>query len=366
MASQDRLKAIKNNIYSTKNANGAGLAVNFFKWLQRAKICYVLTVHNVDNKMDNAAILKDSYKKLVLMAGFASVATACALIVMKLIMWMYSGSSAVLASLTDSLLDCCASLVNLLALRFAIAPADTDHRFGHYKAESLASLAQAAFIGGSALLLIAHGIDRVREPQEVMYVNSAIIVSVVSIVITLILVSFQAYVYNKTKSQAIGADRYHYLSDVGLNLGVVLALVLSGFGYMWADGLFAILLGIYILYGSYHIGHSAISTLLDRSMSKEDHQKVMQSILDVPGVVSLHDLKTRQAGPQCFIQCHLVLSSSISFLQAHDIANHAEDAVRKLFPDAEITMHMEPDSDETYREVQFIDHTTCDISHIHS
>lgn len=308
---------------------------------------------------------KGMYKKLVLMAGFASVFAASLLIVMKLIMWLYSGSSAVLASLTDSLLDCCASFINLLALRYALAPADKDHRFGHFKAESLASLAQAAFIGGSALLLIAHGIDRIKDPQEVLYVNSAIIVSVISIFVTLSLVTFQGLVYKKTKSQAIGADRYHYLSDVGLNLGVVLSLVLSSLGYIWADGLFAVLLGVYICYGSYHIGSQAVSTLLDRSMSKDDHQRVMQAILSIKDVVSLHDLKTRQAGPQVFIQCHLVLPANITLHKAHDIASHAESAVAKLFPEAEITMHMEPDCDETFKGVEFIDHVTCDISHIH-
>lgn len=308
---------------------------------------------------------KGLYKKLVLMAGFASVIAAITLIVMKLIMWLYSGSSAVLASLTDSLLDLCASFINLLALRFALSPADKDHRFGHFKAESLASLAQAAFIGGSALLLVAHGIERIKEPQEVLYVNSAIVVSVISIIVTITLVTFQGIVYKKTKSQAIGADRYHYLSDVGLNLGVVLSLVLSSLGYMWADGLFAVLLGIYICYGSYHIGREAVSTLLDRSMPKDDHQMVMQAILSTKEVISLHDLKTRQAGPQVFIQCHLVLASNITLWHAHEIASRAENAVRKLFPEAEISMHMEPDCDETFKGVEFIDHISCDITNLH-
>ena len=71
-----------------------------------------------------------SYKTLVMMAGFASVGTAILLIVMKFLVWIFSGSTTILASLTDSLIDLGASFINLLALRFALRPADKEHRFG--------------------------------------------------------------------------------------------------------------------------------------------------------------------------------------------------------------------------------------------
>ena len=103
----------------------------------------------------SASPIDRKYRTLVLSAGAASIATAGTLIALKCGVWLYSGSSSMLASLTDSVLDLAASLVNLLALRFALTPPDRDHRFGHFKAEALASLSQAAFIGGSAFLLIS-------------------------------------------------------------------------------------------------------------------------------------------------------------------------------------------------------------------
>ncbi len=307
--------------------------------------------------------LERNYKTLVLMAGFASVGTALTLIMMKLAVWIFSGSSSILASLMDSTIDLGASFINLLALRFALAPPDKEHRFGHYKAEALASLCQAAFIGGSAFFLVMHGCERLLTPRPIYHLDAAIAVSVASIAITLVLVGFQTVVCRITQSQAIGADRYHYLSDVLLNAGVIASLICSRLGYLWADGLFALLLGLYIFKGAVHIGRSAVATLLDRSMTAQEHEQVLKALLSVKGVDSLHDLRTRRAGPTCFIQCHLVLDPDITLHQAHLIASQAEDAVRKLFAEADITLHMEPDESDTYRDMQFIDNTVCAVDY---
>ncbi|MCW8996554.1 MAG: cation transporter, partial [Psychromonas sp.] len=95
-------------------------------------------------------ITKNEYDRLVNLAGRAAVAAASLLIIIKLIAWVMTESSSILAALTDSLMDVTTSIINLLAIKVALQPADNEHRFGHGKAESLAGLAQAAFISGSA------------------------------------------------------------------------------------------------------------------------------------------------------------------------------------------------------------------------
>lgn len=305
--------------------------------------------------------LKGGYRRLVMLAGAASVTTAVILIAMKFVVWLYSGSATILASLTDSMIDLGASCINLLALRYALMPPDKDHRFGHYKAEALASLSQAAFISGSAMLLMINGYDRIVKPQVVEYVDIAIYVSIASIVLTILLTLFQGYVCKVTHSEAIAADRFHYISDVGLNLTVILSLVLSKMGYAWADGLMAMLLGLYILKSSWHIGHTAINTLLDKSMSQSENNKIIQTILSVEGVESFHDLRTRKAGPQNYIQCHLVLDATMTLERAHNIADEVENQLSKLFSDVDINLHMEPNDARTYTDITFYDHLSCPV-----
>lgn len=282
------------------------------------------------------------YYRLATFAGLAATTTATLLIIGKLIAWLATGSSSLLASLTDSLMDVSASLINLLAIRYALIPADDDHKFGHGKAESLASLAQAAFITGSAVVLIMHGVGAVMEPTPLQRPGIGIWVTVGSLILTLALVTFQSYVVRVTGSQAVRADALHYRSDLLLNGAVLLALLLSMQGFHLADGLFAVLLGCYILWSALQIGYEAIQTLLDRELPEEECQQIQTICNSVNGVYGIHDLRTRQSGPIRFMQLHLELDDTIPLVQAHDIADRVEARLRLAFPIADIIIHMDP------------------------
>ncbi len=285
-----------------------------------------------------------SYSRWVTLAGLASTATAAVLILAKLIAWLLTGSSSLLASLTDSLMDISASLINLFALRYSLTPADHDHSFGHGKAESLASLAQAAFITGSALVLVMNGFSRLVNPEPLKNLDIGIWVTVGSLALTLVLVTFQSLVVQKTQSQAIRADRLHYQSDVLFNIGVLLALGCSWYGWLWADGLFAILLGLFILKGAVQIGYEAVQTLLDRQLPAEERALIEELAVSVVGVHGIHDLRTRQAGPLRFIQLHLELDDALPLVQAHELADQTEALILAKFPGADVIIHMDPAS----------------------
>ena len=282
------------------------------------------------------------YSRWVTLASTAAVVTATLLILGKLIAWLMTDSSSLLASLTDSFMDVSASIINLLAIRYALAPADEEHRFGHGKAESLAGLIQSAFISGSALLLMMHGISSMLNQVPVVRLEAGIWVSVGSIVLTLLLVSFQGFVIRKTNSVAIKADMLHYRSDLLLNGGVLVALVLAGQGWYWADGLFAILIGLFLVWGAVHIGYESVQALLDRQLPEEEQARIMALCCAVEGVHGVHDLRTRQSGPTRFVQLHLELDDQLPLVKAHQIADEAELAVRQSFERMEVIIHMDP------------------------
>ena len=282
------------------------------------------------------------YSRWVTLASTAAVVTATLLILGKLIAWLMTDSSSLLASLTDSFMDVSASIINLLAIRYALAPADEEHRFGHGKAESLAGLIQSAFISGSALLLMMHGISSMLNQVPVVRLEAGIWVSAGSILLTLLLVSFQSLVIRKTNSVAIKADMLHYRSDLLLNAGVLLALVLAGQGWHWADGLFAILIGLFLVWGAAHIGYESVQALLDRQLPEEEQARIMALCCAVEGVHGVHDLRTRQSGPTRFVQLHLELDDQLPLVQAHQIADEAELAVRQSFERMEVIIHMGP------------------------
>ena len=283
-----------------------------------------------------------TYSRLVTMAGLASTATAGILILAKLSAWLLTDSSSMLASLTDSLMDISASVINLLAIRYSLVPADDDHSFGHGKAESLASLAQAAFITGSALVLVMNGFARLVSPQPMEHLGIGLWVTIGALALTLLLVTFQSYVVKRTDSQAIKADRLHYQSDLLLNSGVLVALALSWYGWLWADGLCAILLGIYILRSAMQIGYEATQTLLDRQLPDEERDEISRLTTSVSGVHGLHDMRTRQSGQLRFIQLHIELDDDLPLRRAHAIADEVEALLLKAFPASDVIIHMDP------------------------
>ena len=283
-----------------------------------------------------------NYARLVQMAAWAATITATFLLIMKLFTWWYTGSGSLLASLVDSLIDLLASVTNLVVVRYALQPADEEHRFGHGKAESLAALAQSAFIVGSACFLLLNGVERFFKPTELHHPEAGVAISVVATLMTGCLVLFQKWVVRKTGSQAISADSLHYQSDLLMNIAIIIALGLSWYGFSQADAIFAILIGLFILVSAFKMANEAVQSLLDHQLPVEEQEKIMTLASTVAGVQGVHDLRTRQAGATRFIQLHLELDDDMKLVDAHRIADEVEDRLEIAFPNADILIHQDP------------------------
>ncbi|MCT8988553.1 cation efflux pump FieF [Shewanella phaeophyticola] len=282
------------------------------------------------------------YDFWVKLASRASVATALCLIVIKLLAWLYSGSASMLGSLTDSFADALASIVNFIAIRYAIVPADKDHRYGHGKAEPLASLAQAAFILGSASLLLLYGGEKLINPVPIVNTGVGIVVSIIAIVMTLALVLVQQRALENTNSTVVEADSLHYKSDLLLNGAVLLALVLAMYGWWWADGLFAVLIALFIGHQAVDLAYRSVQSLLDRELDDDTREQIKTLAKQDHRVKGIHDLRTRQAGKTTFIQLHMELPGELSLEEAHDIADKAGLVIKAAFDDAEVIIHQDP------------------------
>lgn len=280
---------------------------------------------------------------LLRLASTASVVTAVILIVAKLFAWWVSGSVSMMATVIDSLLDAFASLINMVAVYIALKPADEDHHFGHGKAEQLATLAQSAFIAGSAIFLILHAVNDLTSEVEIAREQVAMMVMAFSIVCTVILLLIQNHVIRHTGSVAIKADEMHYRMDLITNLSVILALALTTAGYREADAIFGILIAVYMLHSVRKLAWESIQMLMDRALPEEELERIENTILSVEGVQGVHNLRTRISGALPIIQFHLDVSGSLSVRQAHDIGGKVKQAILAWMPDADVTFHLDPD-----------------------
>jgi len=286
---------------------------------------------------------RDRNQLLMQRATYAAVAAAALLVAGKFVVWIMSGSVSVLASLIDSLLDAAASLVNLIAVRHALMPPDREHRFGHGKAEPLAGLAQSAFIAGSAVLLLVKAAERLLAPVPVAHTNLAVAVMALSMLVTVALVAFQRHVIARTNSTAIRADSLHYAGDLMVGIGTIVALLLA----RWLeapifDPLFGGAVALFIVYSAWQIVAQSLDMLMDRELSDEDRRRIREACMAHPGVQDVHDLKTRAAGQDIFIQAHLEIDGTMRLTEAHAITVDVEARLKKIFPAAEIILHQDP------------------------
>lgn len=293
--------------------------------------------------MSDAAASNNANGRLMRLASYAAVSVALVLIAAKLAAWLLTGSVALLSSLVDSVLDAFASVVAFVAIRHALTPADREHRFGHGKAEPIAALGQAAFIVGSALFLSVEAVRRLWSPQPVAQQEIGIAVMVFSILLTLALVAFQRHVIRRTGSLVVSADSLHYKGDLLINLSIIASLVLTGwFDFPLADPVFALGIAGYLVWNARGIGGEALDMLMDRELPDAERRAILALAQDHPGVLGVHDLRTRAAGPDRFIQMHLELDGMTSLAESHAIADAVEAKIEAAFPGADVIVHQDP------------------------
>ncbi|MFT6084010.1 MAG: ferrous-iron efflux pump FieF, partial [Alphaproteobacteria bacterium] len=267
-------------------------------------------------------------------ASIASIMVAGFLLIIKIFAFEATGALSILAGLMDSLLDIAASVVNFFAVRYALNPADHEHRFGHGKAEALAGLMQATLITTSVVLLMIESGARLMQPQAIENTDIGVIVTLISLVMTGGLVWYQSYVIKKTGSLAIKADMLHYKTDFWLNGAILISLLVTLFsGILQIDSILSIGIALLILWGVKEIYAQSINQILDRELPDEARKKLYLLAVSHPKVHEIHDLRTRTSGSGVFMQFHMELPPETILLDAHHISDEVEDYIRQNYDD---------------------------------
>jgi ferrous-iron efflux pump FieF len=275
---------------------------------------------------------------------------AVMLIALKAYAAVRTSSMAMLGSLADSGLDLVASLIVLLAVRIAAQPADYEHRFGHGKAEALASLVQVILISFSALFIGFRSIQRLISGAQTGEAELGIGVSVIALVLTTVLISYQRSVVKRTGSLAIGTDRLHYSSDLLLNGSVIAALALDQLvGLTGADAVFGLIIAAWLLWGAWRSSSQALNQLMDREWPDDLRESFLAAAKEYPELAGLHDLRTRTSGTHNFAQFHVWVPAEWTVQEAHDRLDAVEEELQQRFPNTEILIHVDPEG-QTDRE----------------
>lgn len=275
------------------------------------------------------------------------------LIVLKFIAGFVGKSSAMVADAVHSLSDFISDVIVLVFVKIAGKPKDSGHDYGHGKFETLATVIIGLLLIGAGIGLMINGIEAVIRSINGEALERptmlALIVAVVSILSKEWLYRYTLRSGNKLNSQAVVANVWHHRSDAVSSLGTLIGISGAMFlGEKWRilDPIAAIVVSILIIKSGYDIVRPCISELLEASLPEDKEKEIVNLVESVPGIVYVHNLRTRRIGNGIAVDLHAKMDGGLSLAEAHENATSAENAIKRAFGDNSIiNIHMEPVKD---------------------
>jgi ferrous-iron efflux pump FieF len=281
-------------------------------------------------------------------ATVVSSITAFLLLVIKFIVWIISGSIAVLSSAIDSLLDLFVSIFNFFAVKNAEKDPDNQFNYGRGKIEALASLFEWLIITGSWIYIFYESIVKLINKTEVSYLWISVAVMFISVILTWILVYFLEYVAKKTNNLVIKSDALHYKTDLYSNAWILIWLaIIYATWFFYIDAIIWIVISVYIVYSAWELIEKWYMLLMDAAIDKKDINKIIKIIKSQKAITSYHELKTREVGNTKYVEVHLVFNPEILLVDAHRIWDHVEAQIQNIDKkhDWKIFVHLDPYDD---------------------
>ena len=277
-------------------------------------------------------------------AAKLSLAVVIGLIILKVAVAVITGSISILAQAADSFLDLFGVVVTLLAVRIATKPADEEHPYGHGKVENIAAVVQAILIFVAAGLIVYSAVHRILAGVTVELTEAGMGVMLVSIIASIFLSRHLLKVSRAVDSIASQAIAHNIAADVYSAAAVLAGLLAIRFtGLSILDPIIAILVALFILKVAYNVLRRSFGGLVDVKLPEAEEMVIRSCIMKYRGeLVGFHEVRTRKAGSQRYIDFHLVVPKDVSVEQAHRLCDELEQDIETRLSYASVTIHVEP------------------------
>jgi cation diffusion facilitator family transporter len=276
------------------------------------------------------------------------LAVVIALIGLKMVVGVITGSISIWAQAADSSLDLFAALITFFTVGFSAKPADKEHPFGHGKVEDIAAGIQAVLLLAAAGLIIYSAIRRIILGSTIELTEAGIGVMLFSMIASILLSRHLFRVARATGSVALEANAHNITGDIYSTAGVMVGLVVVRFTkFTIIDPILALIVAALILRMTYRVGWMAFSGLVDVRLPKVEEDEIISTIKEhTSQLAGFHEVRTRKAGSQRFIDLHLMLPKNTSVEESHQMCDHLEQDIKSRLPNSNVTIHVEPCSIE--------------------
>jgi cation diffusion facilitator family transporter len=279
-------------------------------------------------------------------AASKSVYLNVALMAVKLVTGVVTGSLGILAEFMHSFFDLVASLLAYLGIKKASQPADPHHQYGHERFENISSLLQSGLIALTSLFIMYEAYRRItgggHEVKE-SFIGLAVMAG--TLVADVMIARYLHEKSNKTGSPALEADAYHFSTDIWSTVAVIAGLAVTAAGYPVFDIMAAVLVAGVMMRLSIKLGIKAVMVMMDHMPDEKLVKDIEDVIASYPGVRKFHSLRAREAGSSILVDVSVHLDDKLSLRKAHMEAEGLERAIKKKLPTVkDVLIHIEPAS----------------------
>lgn len=286
------------------------------------------------------------------LTGYAwlSIGAAVATILLKSGAYIATGSVGLLADAAESSVNLVAAIVALIVLSVVRKPADEDHEYGHSKAEYFSAGIEGAMIFIAAGFIVVTSVERIINPAPVEQLGLGVIISVIASLINGAVALVLMRAGRKHDSITLRADGKHLMTDVWTSAGVLVGVGLVAVtGWQWLDPVVALLVAVNILWAGHSLVRESGKGLMDSAMEPAERaevDRILQAHRNIAHGIDVHEVRTRVAGSQKFIEFHVLVPGAWSVEHGHEVLTAMEDELRERFPGVHLATHLEPIEDE--------------------
>jgi cation diffusion facilitator family transporter len=277
--------------------------------------------------------------------ALVSVGIGVLVLALKFWAWHLTGSVALWSDALESFVNVATAIAALAAIRYSALPADTNHPFGHAKAEYFSVVLEGVLIIIAALSILSSAWIGLQHPHALDQPAQGLAVNLFASVINGAWATVLVTVGRKRRSMALAADGVHLFTDVATSAGVLVGLVLVVLtGWVVLDPLLAAAVAVNILWQGWKLIRASVAGLMDEAVPEKTFERICAVIhANAEGAIEAHDIRTRRGGRMTFIEFHLVVPGAMPVSESHAICDRIEKALRNAVPDIHIAIHVEPE-----------------------
>lgn len=283
-------------------------------------------------------------KKVTTRVSTVSIVSNTALSLLKLLVGLLYHSAALVADAVHSASDVFGSLIVLLGVRISTKKADPNHPYGHEKFEAIASIILGNILLVVGILIGVSGVRSILHSETLTIPGrAALIAAAVSIVVKEVLYQYTIRAARKINSVSLRAEAWHHRSDALSSIGSFIGILGARLGVPILDPIASLVICVFIVHVSVSIFRQSIDNLVDKSCGPNETEEMVATIVSVPGVLGIDDIKTRLFGNRIYVDIEISADGSQSLRDAHRIAENVHHAIESTYPDVKhCTVHVNP------------------------